>query len=568
MRKFAPVIVIAIAAFIVRAIGINYGLPFAYHDDEPILVNYALAYGTGDFNPRLFHIAPLLTYILFFLYGLFFIVGHIMGQFPHLKDFAYLYLTNPAPFFIIARIACGLLFGTGSVILIYILGRRYFDNITALLAAFFLAFNFLHARDSHYAYFDIPLTFFVILFFIKARDFFQHTVRKDYIQLGALFGLAISVKYQGCLLILPLILTLIYNIRLSKDKSAAVKSADILWCLAASAAVMFAANPFAFIYFTKFIKTASRLPYMPVGPLFHLEVSLFNGCGTGLVITGIISLLFYLLVRKKKESILFASFVIFYYAVMVRATQPAERLMMPVVPIIILFASAFIIHIYNSIKNKKVSLIAVTTAIFILAWPSLIRVYLSDRLFLSGDTRTEAYRWVKENIHKGARIAIDATASWFPRLERSKDQIKDLAGYFDKTSFRKPAGADAMKMKFMLENPLYPEKTYYLYYLRERMTRGFLSIYPGIPVDYQELADNKIEYVILSQLLMDKSREDFVRKVEREALLLKTFSPYRKGIERMAPEEKTALPAAAFMERELLDRKSYGPVIKIYRLAR
>ena len=70
MKRLLPLALIISVAFLVRLTGINFGLPFAYHDDEPIIVNYALAYGTGDFNPHVFKMSPFLSYLLFFLYGI------------------------------------------------------------------------------------------------------------------------------------------------------------------------------------------------------------------------------------------------------------------------------------------------------------------------------------------------------------------------------------------------------------------------------------------------------------------------------------------------------------------
>ncbi len=57
------------AALLLRVIGIGFGLPAAYHQDEPIVVNHALAYAGGDFNPHFFKIPPLVSYLLFGVYG-------------------------------------------------------------------------------------------------------------------------------------------------------------------------------------------------------------------------------------------------------------------------------------------------------------------------------------------------------------------------------------------------------------------------------------------------------------------------------------------------------------------
>src|SRR3989338_10346766 len=87
------------AAFSLRIWGIRLGLPELYHADEPIVVNHALAYGASDLNPYFFKIPPLISYLLSTAYGFYFILGHIMGQFSGVDNFARLFLTDPSSFY-------------------------------------------------------------------------------------------------------------------------------------------------------------------------------------------------------------------------------------------------------------------------------------------------------------------------------------------------------------------------------------------------------------------------------------------------------------------------------------
>lgn len=564
MKKGLYLLAIIAGAFTVRVIGIGFGLPFAYHDDETLLVNYALAYGIGDFNPHAFNFAPLLTYILFFVYGLFFMLGSFFGIFHSLKDFAYSYLNDPTPFYVIGRSLYGLICGTLSVPLLYLLGKKYFNRSIGLLAAFFLAFNYLHVRDSHYLYFDIPMTFCIIFFFLKAYDFFAPAKSRDYIQLGALLGLVISVKYQGIYLLIPFCIIVFYNLYLSNNIRLHIKIRNLLLCGVVSGIVIFISNPFLFLNLPAFFKTVSGFPYIPVPPLYHLKVSLINGCGLIMLIAGILGLVLSFI--KRDKGIFIAIYIICYYFFIIKLGQPGERLALPLVPFILLFAAVFVISALNSIKAVVPRVIILVLAAILLTYPSLVRVYYSDLLFLKEDTRTQAYKWIKDNIKPGAKIALDAVSSGFPRLEKDKEQIKELVRYFGSTSFDKPENADQAKLEFMLNNPDYPSNAYYIFYLRGLLKRGFLSIYPCINVQYKEILGNGIEYVVLSKILTEKEYAGFVKDVEGDAICLKTFSPYKEGVSRFESREYSTVPAAAFSEKELIDRKSYGPYIKIYGL--
>jgi hypothetical protein len=566
MKKNIILAGIIIAAFVVRIIGIRFGLPFLYHDDEPIVVNYALAYGTGNFNPHVFNIAPFLTYCLFFLYGIFFTIGRMFGLFHNIKDFAYLYLNDPTAFYIIGRCALGIFCGTASVPAIYFIGKKYFNQTVGLLAAFFLALNFLHVRDSHYIYFDIPLTLCVLLFFLKAYDLFSPGRKKDYIELGALFGLAMSVKFQGVFLAVPFFLIIIYNLYVSKKATLPEKASNLIWCGASLLAVMFIANPFLFLNLPEFLNRVGGFPYAPVPPLHHLTMSLFNGCGMFMALFGVMGIAWAAISRK--QSALLSAYAVLYYLIIIKVTQSGERLVLPIVPLVLLFAASVVVSVAGFIKNKKLSVFTIILCAVFLTYPSLARICYSDILFLREDTRTQAYSWVKDNISPNARIALDATASWFPRLEKSKEQIAESKSHFGSSSFGKPENAEETKLKFMLENPYYPEKTYRLVYLRGFTGRGFLSIYPCINVKYDEMESKDVDYAVLSNIITDERYADFVREIEKHAVVLKTFSPYKDGISRVRSAEVAPVPAAAFMYEELRDRNSYGPYIRIYKIKR
>ena len=60
-------------AVALRLIGIGYGLPAVFNSDEPHIVNTAVSFGSGDFNPHRFKYPTLWMYLLFFVYGIYFV---------------------------------------------------------------------------------------------------------------------------------------------------------------------------------------------------------------------------------------------------------------------------------------------------------------------------------------------------------------------------------------------------------------------------------------------------------------------------------------------------------------
>ena len=77
MKKDLWLLGLILIAFSVRFFGIFHDLPFTYYGDEKHFINRAVAFGSGDLNPHWFHKPALYMYLLFFEYGMYFLVGKL-----------------------------------------------------------------------------------------------------------------------------------------------------------------------------------------------------------------------------------------------------------------------------------------------------------------------------------------------------------------------------------------------------------------------------------------------------------------------------------------------------------
>ena len=202
---------------LLRVTALHFGLPDLYHADEPIVVNHALAYGTWDFNPHFFKIPPLLSYLLFGVCGISFLLGKIFGFFGTVQDFEYLFYRDPTTFYLLGRLVFGAFVGTISIYLLYRLIARYFSRPVAVASAFFLSVCFLHVRDSHYLYPDIPLVMIMVISFWPFLEIVHrgNTGRLHLIS-GLLIGMATAMKYNGGSLILPHLFAGVVGVELKK----------------------------------------------------------------------------------------------------------------------------------------------------------------------------------------------------------------------------------------------------------------------------------------------------------------------------------------------------------------
>jgi dolichyl-phosphate-mannose--protein O-mannosyl transferase len=186
--------VLAVAA-IVRFWGIYFGLPQTEcRPDETYVIDIALRFGTGDFNPHTFIYPTLYMYVLFLLYAGYFLVGFAMGKYSSNSDFLLEYVLDPTSFYLIDRFLSALL-GTATVLITYHLAKQFLDRKTAIISAFFLALAYLHVRHSHFGVLDVPVTFLIMcsaFFILRAHN--DYTSR-NYLLAGIFAGLAASTKY-------------------------------------------------------------------------------------------------------------------------------------------------------------------------------------------------------------------------------------------------------------------------------------------------------------------------------------------------------------------------------------
>jgi Dolichyl-phosphate-mannose-protein mannosyltransferase len=204
--------VILVAGFVVRIWGISFGLPHREsRPDETIIVTQALGFFSGDLNPHSFSYGSFYKYILFILYIFYFLIGKGTGKYSEISDLLSEFARDPTGFYLIDRCASALL-GTATCFVLYKLGERLFDRKTALVASLFLSLSYLHVRDSHFGTVDIPLTFFVmtaLLFIVKS---YEDKTTKSYLISGILGGLATSIKYNGLIVIVPMLVVHFFNV--------------------------------------------------------------------------------------------------------------------------------------------------------------------------------------------------------------------------------------------------------------------------------------------------------------------------------------------------------------------
>lgn len=543
--------------FSLRLLAVDFGLPFLYHADEPIIVNHALAYGSGDLNPHFFKIPPLISYLLFFCYGVVFIAGKILSYFPDTAAFEKLFYTDPTLFYLTARVIFGVVAGTLSILIFYKLLRVRFENSFALAGAFLFSICFLHVRDSHYVYADIPLVLVILVSMGIFSKLVQNPSLKLHFLCGAMIGLAAAVKYNGAVLVFPYLTACFF----SSQNRFPVKG----WLTAgfASTLIFICLNPFSVIDFSTFQSELMTQSQAQGGTSWyhHYLYSLAGGMGWPLLLVSTLGF-FAAITQGKAEDRVWVVFAGIYYLVLVRAGQHYDRYVLPLLPFMIYFALSLFATNQNHAFLKGRKLFAF---ILILAAIPLTKSVLFIKIMSASDTRTLAREWVHRNIPAGSPIAIE-WEFYMPRLNFSETQLLEKKATLEQGQ-KKFSGAKVRRLDALIEKSK-REPGYQLSFLVTDPSQDrFLMARPAVAYDFDALWNLHRDFYVIRMGFPERPEtKTFFAHLRKQGRLIARFSPY-KNPKRWLPYDAQPMTGGPFLWTELWNRQRGGVSLEIYHVS-
>ena len=433
-RTILSLLFIMAAALLVRCYGINFPL---YHWDENIgftnvfsasyLHLRLLTYDHGSFYPYL-------ILILWDIYLLF------TGTIPSTYNLIYEFFINAQPFLLLAR-GFIVIVSTATIWIVFLLARQLYNRKVGLFAAFFLAFTFLHAAESHYARSHVLAGFFILLASLFCARIMENGKLRDYVLAGTNIGLATAAQYSAILGIVTLFIAHILNLWKTKEQNwkSILFDRNLILGLDISALTFFLVTPYALIDFRQYAsqikwfltKVITTLWISPEGKpvwLFYLTEHLRNGMGTPLALLAIIGII-YALIRHKKQDVLLVIFPLLLYVSLWKGENFA-RYLLPILPFLTIFAGRLLDELIT-LLNQKFPTRGVNAIIGLvvlgLISQSLLNIIRFDFWLTQPDTRSIAAKWFIANIPMGNQVIVEGVDTLGPTLPLNRlEQNQEL----------------------------------------------------------------------------------------------------------------------------------------------
>lgn len=544
-------------ALFLRVSGLGFGLPFAYHQDEPILINHALQIGVAH-RITFYVIPPFTQYLLFCVYSAYFLIGMALNCFSDMQSFAMTYVNNPSAFFILARLSLGVFFGVGTVALLAKLAEEFFSKQVAWLASLMLAIALIHVQNSHYAYVDTAVTFSILLVVYFILKVFGESKLKYYLMAGIALGWAASIKYTALYIVPALLLIFVIALLKRQMSVGAIKgfaAATIATCISFIILVPYVVFDYTHFMNQMIVQAGAETH---VGFSFHLVYSLLHGCGPLWLVLAIVGL--GLIARKGGyRAWIILSISTTFYAVNACFGQHFARYILPLVPLLCLSAAVACDKFFY--RQKKLTPIG-RICVAVLVVSMILPTFRTLALFNADDTRSLAYEWFQDNVPENSVVIVDNRA-FAPRLRQNNKQVREKIQIADQR------GDEAKKKRWLWHlNGTFSDKAYNLYTLWPKTNPEepqFLSLWPFVKDDWKEIRSTGVEYITLNYSEQNPLFDVFQYELKERATRVAFFSPF-DNVSQKYPLDAYGSTAAPMDLKALYSRNRLGPYIEVYQI--
>ncbi len=327
--------------------------------------------------------------------------------------------------------------GAVTALPVFWIGRRLWDEATALVATLFFSLAFLHVRDSHFGTTDTMMTFFIVMSMAYLIDAQLTGRRSQFALAGLMAGLAAATKYNA--LVLPVAMLASQAVHTAESPGRRIQAAldgrAIAYVLGFLPAFAIGV-PFIVLDFARFRLSMEQLWASMItgvgsiapdvnGWAHHLNLSLRWGLGWPLLAAGLAGMVV-VSIRRPKVGLVLFSFPIAYFIIAGGIRNLFFRYAIPIVPFICLSAAVLVMEVARAINARTAAAgftravsapLAAVLAALIVA-PSVSSVVKFDRLLARTDNRVVVSKWFESHVPPGSSVMQSGSIYGYAQFDR------------------------------------------------------------------------------------------------------------------------------------------------------
>jgi tetratricopeptide (TPR) repeat protein len=310
------------------------------------------------------------------------------------------------------------LLGSAQVLLVYLVGRRFFDSVaTGLLAAGLVAVSPLLITNSHYLSLDVPLGFMLLACLWAAWLMLEYPRSRVMLVAGAVLGLTITTRASGALAFFIMAAAFVLGARQARPKANRI---FFFWPAAfvVGLAVGLVAGYPGFLVRSDqtadLLSSSLVLPPLAGGAWLDFTMGRLGDAisvlasSAGLEILLLWGLGVWLMVyRRKWRYLLLAALPFIYFIAGVAVLRGSlEGLTAAWLPVMALVAAWPVVWLCRQLPAYKWAVVGVSAiGVGLCLWP-LWRSLGADYLFWQQDTLSSARFWVEANLPADANLYV------------------------------------------------------------------------------------------------------------------------------------------------------------------
>jgi len=415
------VITLAVA---LRVWNVDIGLPYLYHPDEPRYIGGAQTlFKTLDLNPRaLTDISPgAFVYVVNAIaYVPYFVGGNLLGVFhgvadippPTVLNMGVARTTLSTTILLGRYVSIG--FGVGSVLLVYLIGRRLITAAAAgIVAALMLAVSPDAVYHSRLVTPDTFVVFFVLLTFLGAGGILKYFRRRDYALVGIALGCLASAKISGLVVVIPVLMAL-----LQRKGWRSILNRRMMGLFAAGAIAYVVTTPYVLVDPIKVVSDnlnevrhyADGHPGMEGETLAYYIGYLWRS--DGFVCALMIVEILRGLLRKSIQVVFLALFPISYFILISIFVVRNDRTLLPIMPFMYVLAASCLVNVSTTLMADRRTKLGIATFLAVVGVTTCISLASTISMTESSaaliGSREAARVWIQGNLPLGSRIVFEA----------------------------------------------------------------------------------------------------------------------------------------------------------------